>query len=76
MSKSDKEKYMKAFGLQLKNLRSIQKLTQQDLSERSEISASYISKIERGHADPSLDTLFSLSVALRVKPVSLMDFNY
>ena len=69
-------KYIKAFGFHLKKLRSDKNLSWQVLSQKSGISAGYISKIERGLAEPSLDVLYSLSVGLQVRPASLLDFIF
>ena len=41
-----------------------QKLTQQELSERSGVSQQLISKIENGKAQPSLRTITKLAEAL------------
>ena len=63
------------FGRRIRSLRRIKDLTQEELAEHSQISAEYISRIERGLASPSFDTLAALSVALRVEPQSLFDFT-
>ena len=45
-------------------LRSEQKLTQQELADRTGINRSYISKIENGKANPSLKTMKRLAAAM------------
>lgn len=52
------------FGKRLKIKRQAKGLTQAELSEETGITAAYISVIERGRANPSLDMLIKLAEAV------------
>lgn len=63
---------IKNVGKQLKCFRKIKKLTQEQLSNKSSISLSYIKKIEStNNESPSTDTLISLAKALNI-PVDFL----
>jgi transcriptional regulator with XRE-family HTH domain len=58
-----------------RNLRAIRhkkKLSQEGLAEKSAVSLSYISEIERGNREPSLHTLEKLAAGLGVQPQALL----
>ena len=54
------------FGLKLKQLRKDRNLSLQDLSEKSEISVSYLNEIEKAKKYPKADKVFKLAAALDV----------
>ena len=56
---------MEDIGTQIRRVRR-RKMTQGELSERSEISISYLSKIERGLRTPTVPTLTRISRAMDV----------
>jgi transcriptional regulator with XRE-family HTH domain len=53
-------------GHQVSTLRRAQRMTAAELAERSELSRTIVSKIERGDGNPSIGTLWRISRALRV----------
>jgi transcriptional regulator with XRE-family HTH domain len=53
-------------GHQVSTLRKAQRMTAAELAERSELSRTIVSKIERGDGNPSIGTLWRISRALRV----------
>ena len=55
-----------SFGLQVAALRKAVGLSQEDLADRCGFARSYMSRIERGKANPSLDAVETLAGALRV----------
>ena len=55
-------------GKRIRFLRDRLHLTQDQLSERVGISPKYLSSIERGKENPTLDTLFRLVDSLKVDP--------
>tara|TARA_B100000700_G_C14483858_1_gene596382 strand:- start:119 stop:430 length:312 start_codon:yes stop_codon:yes gene_type:complete len=57
---------MEDIGTQIRRVRRRRKMTQGELSERSEISISYLSKIERGLRTPTVPTLTRISRAMDV----------
>jgi transcriptional regulator with XRE-family HTH domain len=56
----------------LKELRTARQLTLKELAERSELSVSYLSDIERGRTVPTLATLETLANALAVSVIDLL----
>lgn len=55
----------------LKFARYRQNMTQEELSRKSGVSRSYISKIERGEREPTISVICKLANALGVKPEDL-----
>ena len=54
-------------GKKLKDVREKQNFTQADVATRAEISIGYYARIERGEENPTLDILYRLQKALRIK---------
>lgn len=71
-----KEKQL--LGRQIKRLRARLGLTQDALAEKVQISPKYLSNIERGKENPTLDTLLRLARSLKVEPweVFLLDHEH
>jgi transcriptional regulator with XRE-family HTH domain len=61
-----------AFGRLLKEQRSICRFTQADLALRAGIAVSFISRMERGRACPTIDTLFRIAKAFEVAPEEIV----
>src|SRR5207244_13509052 len=53
-------------GDRLRAIREAKKLSQGDIEERSGLRRAYISRVERGHTVPSVETLEKLARALEV----------
>jgi len=53
-------------GARIKKYRKLRHLTQENLSEKAEITPNYMSHIERGKTCPSLDTIEKIARALDV----------
>ncbi len=66
----------KLLGKRIREIRIAKNLTQEDLSELTEIGASSISKIESGHFHPTDDNLEKIAKALNVEPYKLYMFNH
>lgn len=66
----------KLLGKRIKEIRVARNLTQEDLSELTEIGASSISKIESGHFHPTDENLERIAKALNVEPYKLYMFNH
>ncbi len=62
----------KAFGCALRQLRQDRGLSQEALGFESGYHRTYISLLERGQKSPSLQTIFSLSTALKIAPADLI----
>jgi transcriptional regulator with XRE-family HTH domain len=61
-----------AFGLVLRNVRKRENLTQEQLALQCGYQRNYISLMERGHNQPTLETLLSLASALHCDPADLV----
>jgi transcriptional regulator with XRE-family HTH domain len=62
-----------ALGRNVRKLRLSLRMTQAELAERAESRRALISDIERGEANPTLDSLLHIAVALRVEAAELLD---
>ena len=60
-------------GENLRAARVKSELTQEQLSQRSDVQAGEISRIETGKRDPQVSTLLKLAKGLGVKPGQLLD---
>ena len=60
------------FGLRLREERCARRLTQNDLSKKADLSADYISLMERGRANPTIDTMIALAEALSLEAWNLV----
>ena len=61
-------------GRRIKEARQAKGLSQEALSEKIGMSAKYLSSVERGKENPTLDTLVKLADALEIETSEL--FNY
>jgi transcriptional regulator with XRE-family HTH domain len=59
--------FSEAFAVVLRKHRKAQKLSQESLAERADISSKMVSLIERGERNPTLDLAHSLAGALRMR---------
>ena len=63
----------KRFGHRVAALRRAAKVSQEALADRCGFARSYMSRIERGKANPSLDAIEVLAGGLKVSVVELFD---
>lgn len=61
-----------AFGKVLRRARLQAKYTQEGLAFAADLQRNYISLMERGHHQPTISTLVSLSDALECSPIDLL----
>lgn len=66
----------KLVGQRLQELRRKQGLSQERLAEKAETSPNYLSRIERGTENPTLDMLIKLAHALDVEMWEMFDFGH
>jgi len=66
----------KLFGARIKELRKIRGLTQEELSEKMDISTNYLSSTERGKENPTFEKLMKYSDVLQVEMWELLDFQH
>lgn len=69
------QELLKKFANRLKYLRKQQKLTQEELAFESGISRSTIGMIESQRRDLTLDKIEKISLALKIEPKDLFDFD-
>ena len=62
----------KSFGQVLRKIRQEHGLSQEELGLESGYHRTYISLLERGKKNPSLETIFQLATALKVKPSEII----
>ena len=63
-------------GKRIKEIRLSKSMTQEDLSELTDIGTSSISKIESGYFHPTDENLEKIAKALEVEPYKLYMFNH
>ncbi len=63
-------------GKRIKDLRNRAGLTQDALAERVQINSKYLSAIERGQENPTLDVVLRLADALNVEPQEVFSVEY
>jgi len=68
----DKKQFL---GKRIGEIRKREGLSQEKLAERVGISAQYVSNIERGKENPTLDLLLGLADALKVSLAEMCDFE-
>lgn len=73
--KNRHQKFLKILGERLKKIRIEKGLSQYKLSYDSNVSRNQIIKIENGQLNPTICTLYALSLALEVEPKVLFDFG-
>lgn len=62
-------------GARIKQIRKAARQTQRQLAEKAGLSVEYISRLERGVAQPSLKTFQAIAGALNVTEKDFFDFN-
>lgn len=60
------------FGQVLKSIRKEQKVSQEELAFRSNLDRTYISMLERGIHQPTLNSLLAIAAALDMKAAELV----
>jgi len=66
----------KLIGLRVRELRRSKDISQETLAEKVGISSKYVSSIERGRENPTLDTFIGLARALNVDIFELFNFSH
>jgi transcriptional regulator with XRE-family HTH domain len=65
----------KQFGLNVKHLRHASGVSQEAFADRCGFARSYVSRVERGNANPSIDAIEVLANALQVEVIELFKFK-
>lgn len=66
----------KLIGRRIKEIRKNKGLSQEQLAEKAETSQNYLSRMERGTENPTLDMLIKLANALAVEIWEMFDFGH
>ncbi len=69
------EKFIKAFGKRLRELRIKKGLSQEELANTAEIPINQIGRIERGEINTTLVTIKAISDSLNIDVVELFSFK-
>lgn len=67
-------KNQERIGRNIKKARKKIKLTQNELAENVGVHVSYISRIERGVVNPSIEVISNIAKALKVKSSDILPF--
>ena len=67
--------FIKAFGINLKKLRTENKVPQEELANSSDIPISQIGRIERGEINTTISTAYAISKALEIDIKELFNFK-
>jgi transcriptional regulator with XRE-family HTH domain len=67
-----KPAHRRRLGETIRAARAAAKLSQEQFAERCDLSARYISNLERGTQEAGIDTLCRIAAGLRVKPHVLL----
>ncbi len=65
-----------SIGRRIKVLRKKRGLSQEEVASKADISPNYVSRMERGTENPTLDMLIKISEALNVELWELLDYKY
>ena len=65
------EKIRKALGQRIRTLRKAKNLTQEELAEKSGLSYKFIGEIERGKANPSIESFYRIAEGMGVSAATL-----
>lgn len=68
-------KILQKLGNHIRDLRSAQNMTQEDLAEQSELSRQYIGDVERGTRNISLVNLEKIAKAFKITLSELLNFK-
>lgn len=66
---------VKLVGRNIKDIRKLKKLTQEDLAERCGLQTSYLAGVERGDRNITLQTLEKIIVGLEEAPINMFKFE-
>ena len=61
------------FALNLRALRRAKEISQEELADSAELSRAYVSSVERGERNISIDNIGKLAQALGTSPMTLLD---
>lgn len=64
---------LRVLGQRIRYYRKKRGLTQEKLAELAELHPTYIGQLERGEKNPSIETIYKISIALQISTVQLLE---
>ena len=71
----DNKEFLKALGLKIKVLRTLKEISQDDISNAIGVDKSYLSKLERGLANPTIIYLKAIADYFGIDVKDFFDLN-
>lgn len=68
--------FIKAFGVNLRNIRIQKGLSQEDLAYNADIPINQIGRIERGEVNTTISSILVIARALNIHHKELLNFDY
>jgi transcriptional regulator with XRE-family HTH domain len=65
-------RYRRILGQNVVRFRGVRGLTQKNLADATRLSVDWISLIEQGRVNPTLDVIVDLALALKLRPADLL----
>ena len=76
MARNARADIKRSLGLKVKDRRLSLNMSQEELASEAEIRRALISEIERGEANPTLETVIRIASALRLSLSELFDLHF
>ena len=75
INETTKSEFLLQFGKRLGEIKKQKGLSYRKIAENCDLDASFISKIEKGTENITLETILNLSYGLRIQPKEFFDFK-
>jgi transcriptional regulator with XRE-family HTH domain len=75
INETTKSNFLLQFGKRLGEIKKQKGLSYRKIAENCDLDASFISKIEKGTENITLETILNLSYGLRIQPKEFFDFK-
>lgn len=76
LDEETKKEFILKFANQLSKIKKEKKLSFRKIADNCDLDASFISKIEKGTENITLETILNLMYGLNVKPREFFDFDF
>ncbi|MFV8374735.1 helix-turn-helix domain-containing protein [Flavobacterium sp. GSP11] len=75
INETTKSEFLLQFGERLGEIKKQKGLSYRKIAENCDLDASFISKIEKGSENITLETILNLSYGLKIQPKEFFDFK-
>ena len=75
INETTKSEFLVQFGKRLGEIKKQKGLSYRKIAENCDLDASFISKIEKGTENITLETILNLSYGLKIQPKEFFDFK-